>query len=292
MIQTTTENKSFINMWRYLQDKDIENNMFMLELKDESLKDFKLSDLEINDKDERSHLMKKVLDECRNNIWFFFREVVRISNPVSYYSGQNCEYNRYILTPIEMLMIFAYDKGISFLASRSRNNVSTGIRTTLMLLELYSYIFKDKDFSVLYHKDSEELIRKFNMLTITNNSIIPELDITSEYKKCLLAEDKSEYFIHINSKLRTIISTYEVNQIEELYNFLVNTKFIKNKQVYGVINHDYDLSNINKWTKMINHLIFSNIIVDDYENFDRINFFDYNFNKNKVDKILLIERYT
>ena len=40
MYNTKTKNTSFINMWRYLQEINVENNIFMLELKDESLIDF------------------------------------------------------------------------------------------------------------------------------------------------------------------------------------------------------------------------------------------------------------
>ena len=50
MYNTKTKNLSFITMWHYLQDQGIENNIFMLELKDESLINFDITDLYTNDK--------------------------------------------------------------------------------------------------------------------------------------------------------------------------------------------------------------------------------------------------
>ena len=78
MIHKTTKNPSFLNMRYFLQDNNVENDSFMLELYDESLENFDISDLSTGDNKAREALISRVIKECQKNIWFFFREVVRI----------------------------------------------------------------------------------------------------------------------------------------------------------------------------------------------------------------------
>ena len=71
--QTSTSNKSFLDMHYYLRDRGLKNNMFMLLLLDPDL-------ARINPRDPNlSPIMKsKVLRECLYNPWYFLREICRI----------------------------------------------------------------------------------------------------------------------------------------------------------------------------------------------------------------------
>lgn len=71
--QKSTNNKSFLNMHYYLKDRGIQNNAFMLTLYDPDLAGISPHDRNLN-----TQMKTKVLIECRNNYWYFLREVVRI----------------------------------------------------------------------------------------------------------------------------------------------------------------------------------------------------------------------
>jgi hypothetical protein len=153
-------------MWHTLQDLNIENNDFMLELKDESLKEFDISMLQTDDKIMKIKYFDKVREECKNNIWFFFREVVRIYSPVSLYSkATNMENGRFILNLDNMAMIYLYSKNKSFIfpSSGEKNwfdsNYDTmknipmklGTTSTLMLLTLYEKFITNNEREGLSH---------------------------------------------------------------------------------------------------------------------------------------------
>lgn len=69
----STNNKSFLEMHKYLEDSGIQNNKFMLVLLDPDLARIDPYDPNL------SRVMKsKVLRECLYNPWYYFREIVRI----------------------------------------------------------------------------------------------------------------------------------------------------------------------------------------------------------------------
>lgn len=144
MIDTTTKNKSFIVVWRFLQDKNIDNNDFMLQLNDESLQGFELSDIDkIEDAKERNGLIQKVLTECKNNIWFFFREIVRIGNGVANSIGFHENDSKFILTPLTAKLIYLYDKNQNFIVTQSiMNNNHYGLTTLIHLLSFFNFNFR------------------------------------------------------------------------------------------------------------------------------------------------------
>lgn len=114
MIDVNTKNKSFINMWRYLQDMDVDKCDFMLQLNDTSLEGFNQSDFaNISDKDEIKDLMHRVVRECKNNIWFFFREVVNTNIFNSTQGNAPIIHTPYTLTYQSMCLIYLYSKGVS-----------------------------------------------------------------------------------------------------------------------------------------------------------------------------------
>ena len=114
-----TTNKSFINMWRYLQRNNVENNLFMLETKRKDLIDFSIEKYMSMDRDHPSFLIhrSKVIEEAKENIWFYFRELVMVPDETSI-TG----YKHFELTPEFMMMIYLYDKQKSFINLNTDND--------------------------------------------------------------------------------------------------------------------------------------------------------------------------
>lgn len=69
----STNNKSFLEMHKFLEDSGISNNKFMLVLLDPDL-----ARIDPHDPNLSRQAKTKVLRECLYNPWYFFREVVRI----------------------------------------------------------------------------------------------------------------------------------------------------------------------------------------------------------------------
>jgi hypothetical protein len=119
MYNTDTKNKSFLEMSKFLKMSGIKNNLFMLkQLSEEKLPD--PYDPFLTDSDKA-----RIIHESMNNIWYYFREVVRIPN------GNVLE--KFELTPATMAVIYALNSGynIYWLGCRQVSH-----KTTTMLLYL------------------------------------------------------------------------------------------------------------------------------------------------------------
>lgn len=105
-----TTNKSFINMWRYLQRENVENNLFMLQTHSKDLVDFSIDKYKNMDREDPNFLIyrSKIIEEAKNNIWFYFRELVVVPD-------ENGGYKPFELNPSSLMMIYLYEKGISFI---------------------------------------------------------------------------------------------------------------------------------------------------------------------------------
>ena len=116
---TKTTNKSFIDMWRYLQRNNIENNLFMLQTHSKDLVDFSIEKYKNMDREDPNFLIyrSKVIEEAKNNIWFYFRELVVVPDG-------NGEYKPFELNTGSMMMIYLYDKGKSFINSDLNNSLT------------------------------------------------------------------------------------------------------------------------------------------------------------------------
>ena len=96
-----TKNLNFVEMSKYLKGIGIGNHDFMLALHDESL-----VGVDPFDKGLSSYTQKKVIKECKENIWYFLREIVRI--PYVGHSDRILSLNRATLAAA-----FLYSNGIS-----------------------------------------------------------------------------------------------------------------------------------------------------------------------------------
>lgn len=136
MYMSKTKNVSFVNVWRQLQNLEIENCSFILEVRDKSLVNFNIEDLKTDDINLKDELMKKIIEECKHNIWFFFREIVRLPSFYGYIAGINDYDTPYILNIETMLMIYMYEHRYEFLFSNN-SEISKMYTETLVLLQLY-----------------------------------------------------------------------------------------------------------------------------------------------------------
>lgn len=131
MINYNTKNYYFLNFCQSLID--IKNYNYILTLIDESLKDFDLSMIDINNPN-RDSVMKKVKDECKNNIWFFFREILIIPSPVEDKKTGYSKTPNFIVNTTNIEMIHMYKNDSSFQCMTYR---SCGKTITLLCLFLY-----------------------------------------------------------------------------------------------------------------------------------------------------------
>ena len=83
-LQTNTKNLSFIRLVFLLEKMGIKNNKFFLHLTQPELMNYDPHNL----KDPSPELVARIAHECKVNIWYFLREVIRIgasgSNPIPY----------------------------------------------------------------------------------------------------------------------------------------------------------------------------------------------------------------
>ena len=121
----STNNKSFLEMHKYLEDAGIRNNKFMLVLLDPDL-----ARIDPHDPALSTMMKTKVLKECLYNPWYYFREVVRIPD-----SGQTNGI-RFELSRGNMAMIFCAMLNINTFLEMPRQ---TG--KTMSSLCWYLYLF-------------------------------------------------------------------------------------------------------------------------------------------------------
>ena len=216
MYNTKTKNLSFITMWHYLQDQGIENNIFMLELKDESLINFDITDLYTNDKEEKSELLYKVRQECKNNIWFFFREVVRIPNVLSSTMHYRENYPRFVLTPELMFLIYAYEHNLSIIADYKYQK---GYYTLALLLEIYhKFILDWTNYIIYYLSDIFMKDNKYEKSLLSSNfSILNGNDVES-----VMLHDKRHFYDKSTKNLSNQFIIFHINKLCNDWNPILN----------------------------------------------------------------------
>jgi hypothetical protein len=68
-----TKNESFLQMSKLLKSRGVENNKFMLRLDNR-----KLIDIDPYDENLTTEQKLMIIDECRHNVWYFLREVIKV----------------------------------------------------------------------------------------------------------------------------------------------------------------------------------------------------------------------
>lgn len=146
-----TKNKSFINLHEHLKEKGIENNTFFLILFDKDLVGIDPRDPELT-----IEYKKKILIECKNNYWYFLREVVLLP-AIGDDCGMMYTLNRGILA-------FNYCLVNSFNAMIDLPN-QFGKISTILIRTLWEYLFMESNNYAMiiadkYTKDSIDNLKK------------------------------------------------------------------------------------------------------------------------------------
>ena len=136
MINTNTKNESFIRLWRQLQDRGVDDSTFIFQLNNDALREYHPDMFsQIDDKEILKRVTLKVMEECRSNIWFFFREALNY-NMIDPFSEQ-AYHIPYYINFISMCIIYMYNQGLSF-AIPTYKNCSHDIRPDLNVFNTIS----------------------------------------------------------------------------------------------------------------------------------------------------------
>jgi hypothetical protein len=244
MINTYTKNKSFIQMWRYLQDMDVENADFMLRLDDESLVDFSPSDFSnLESKDEINELHEKVQRECRNNIWFFFREVVNVNMfGLSYNSPVPQLHVPYQLNYNALWAIYLYSNGVNFaipthdihcdIDGTENIYIDIGIYLTYILLNVYNDYINSKA------KSKIDLVNMCNFSSKVHNSLNMFVSI--------LTAGNPRYTSSLSDNVRTTIGidSLDYNKLsasDNLVIFINDSKSLDNLVLFKIVSESSNL---------------------------------------------------
>lgn len=139
-----TTNFSFLSVHRELEKQGIRNNKFMLVLHDTSLLNIDPYNPKLTNEEKA-----KVMAECSINIWYFFREIVRLPVQGSRYMVEDDDptsktfypesgYNRFTLDLSSCAQIYLAEKRKNSWVTKSRQLYKT---TTCHLLCIYVGIF-------------------------------------------------------------------------------------------------------------------------------------------------------
>jgi hypothetical protein len=99
-----TKNESFLRVQKELEELGVKNNKFFLELKNKKVQGLNPFDQQLKFED-----IPLIQMEARKNIWYFFRECVRVRDNI----GTSTEAGQFNLTQTKLAMIFLAMNNIS-----------------------------------------------------------------------------------------------------------------------------------------------------------------------------------
>lgn len=185
MYTTQTKNKSFIKMWRQLQKMEVDNAEEILYLKNENLCDTDVFNILLENDTSIPNIREMIIKECKENIWFFFREVVKL--PIIATSD---ECTRFIITKESYILIKNYIKGIPTMLVKDTFTPHSGITTTLLLLALYhNLIIKEKSFISEYRLMPSDDIRPYIRRLLSDNMDSLLVTSTDDYCPKVILKD-------------------------------------------------------------------------------------------------------
>ena len=145
----TTKNISFLKMSKALREKGIENNKFMLTLYDEGLQG-----IDPHDENLPLDIKLRIYTEICNNVWYFVREVARVSNG----TPTGCPF-RLIKGTLAQIYIITFDLNYILLLPRQ-----VGKTIAEIIYSLWSTMFASYASDTLYfNKDAAQA--KANLAT-------------------------------------------------------------------------------------------------------------------------------
>lgn len=178
-----TRNKSFIKLWRRLQDADNEKKFtseypeFILKQMDETLSQYAatyFSDAELRSAERLSDdAINRLVNECKDNIWYYFRELCytniltdddrRFDDDNEFY-----KFKRYpfIITDKTFLLIYLLDKGCNIIIDA--NNIPKNEVEEYLTVLTYWIFYKlnicvDKGFRIGKTELDEDTTDKYDL---------------------------------------------------------------------------------------------------------------------------------
>lgn len=210
MHNTKTKNKSFIKLWRELQKLDIDGAEEILYTKNSELDGVDIFDIYEDSCTNIQDFNAKLVEECKENIWFFFREVVKI--PIINTSD---EYTRYIINIPTYMLIKNYIKGIPTILVKEDFMPNSGIKTTLLLLTLYNdLIIKGKSVMNLYHVFKHSMVTR-DIVKLLDFNFDVFLTLPNNYRPIILLDN-----IYYPEKYDNDFTTFMVKK--DYANFITN----------------------------------------------------------------------
>jgi hypothetical protein len=269
---TKTQNKSFINMWRFLQRNKIQNNIFMLQTNRKELVDFSIEKYRSMDRDDPyfNTYRSMIIDEAKENIWFYFRELVVIPDENSI-NG----YKHFELDDKSMLMIYLFEKNKSFINLSDTNNLCLYLlwnrfkslhNTDIVLINDHAEIERISDTVKKCISSMECKLPIGSTLAISDN--------TNRFIKCSIDAFKNHYFLQSNYELLDDIKYVYANNSQQnhwvkddMYIFILEKdmpiityscimNYLKSNKMKVYLNGIHDENSIN--TKILNNFLTAN----------------------------------
>lgn len=288
-----TRNPNFVNFSMKLQELGIKNNKFMLDVKDKRV-------LELNPWDENLTEEEKdmIVNEVKNNMWYFLSEVVRIKTFE----------DKLVYMDINLLTaksLYVLEKGISIYQFAPRCVYST---ITNILYMIWKCVQSDSQL-VYTAKDNPDF--SMYLVNIISNTIsIP--DFIHDGLSLFNFTDFNDYESKINMLYINGLEYYKKDKIIELMKYIQNNRniqFIIDTPIgkYGTYGRKVGDGMTIKYDKFRTELFDADKFVDDHEFFciseplDKLtNEEKYKYwcnelymnDKKSIDRELLCKRYT
>lgn len=262
-----TQNQSFIDLANQMNDSGVRSWNQILKVYDIDLVDFNIFDpfVGCKTKAEEQKRMRKIIKEAKDNIWFFFRELLLVDK------------KHFQLTVETLHMLYLYDKGISsvivetpeeyekniylnagltvyqilheinvneFYQNADRSIISLNRDDTLREnSDAYNYLHENNNLSISpLHKSLVDIVHAFMVSPLKyvyNSKVMPFSfsDGNIQREVALVMHAYFWFFIDPSYKHFTLnmndIRDYRISQISSLYTYIC--KYLKDGTKVGVI---------------------------------------------------------
>lgn len=254
-----TSNPSFYNCWNSLRDMNTEKDPIeILQILDPSLIGVDIKNMRLIDHKVRTNTRKKLFKESSENIWHFFRDILRLPSDSGTYYNYHDNDPKFTITPYTASIINLYNRGVSFIIKPSSKYPL--YHESFIALKMYEFFIKSYDVDSFYTLggDPELHVDHIMKMTESNEFITNPLNIDKRFYHIINIDDDNINSIRnsvVYNKLYQLCSMFiymEENQstIPKIINFFNNNKnkLFKSLVIYdnhGIIDRfekDYELA--------------------------------------------------
>ena len=217
-IHIETTNPSFLKMYKILGMLGIEERDFFLAIYDKSL-------IGVDPYDENLDLETqiRIINECKNNYWYFIREIVRIPVPGGW--------KRYQLHRGNLSMSWCMMNNINFFCELPRQNFKS-VSVDCALLWLFNFGTTNSSMLILNkeHKDAKENLARIREI----RDLLPkylrfDTKFNAENKELKVLKNKEDAFNHkTKNKLITKPSATSVAKADNLGKIFAHILYLYN----------------------------------------------------------------